>query len=159
MIQKFPPFRSSAYRFRDKHFFRKNGQIGNFSRSHDQKWNFSVRYFFFLWWSPNFVRFALALTVSEISTFFAKLPNRYFFKVTWPSKANHIAVMVYCLHDYMSIYYIPCGSSISWRPLTSLPPLPLLFSTKSIYATRWECVIELNWINICISNDHPIITF
>ena len=72
MIRKFCLFRSSASCFWDKHFLRKNGRIGSFSRSHDQKLNFSLRYFFFLRWSENFVCFALALPISEISIFSAK---------------------------------------------------------------------------------------
>ena len=69
VIPQFHPFRSSAYRFRDKHFFTQNGQNHSFSRSHDPKWNFPVRYFFFRRWSQNFVRFALALTVFESALF------------------------------------------------------------------------------------------
>ena len=63
---------SSAYRFEDKHFFCKKGRIGSISWSHDRKCNFYRQILFFLRWSPNFFRFALALTVSEINTFSTK---------------------------------------------------------------------------------------
>ena len=49
----------------------------------------------------------------------------------------------------MQNFYIACGFWDSWRP--PLPPLPLPlplpppFLTKTIYASRWECVI-----NVCV---------
>ena len=40
----------------------------------------------------------------------------------------------------MQNFYIACGYWARWRPPAPEPP----FYTKTIYASRWECVIKLN---------------
>ena len=60
-----------------------------------QKIKFFRQILFFLLWSQNFFCFALALTVSKISLFFAKLPNQHFFKVTWPFFENNKMILIF----------------------------------------------------------------
>ena len=61
MIPKCCLFCSSSYNFRDKPFCHKNVRICIFF-SHDQKWKFSTKNIFFLWWSQNCFCFALAFS-------------------------------------------------------------------------------------------------
>ena len=86
VILKFRPFHSSAYRFQDKHISAKTTKSEMFSFkyffflgwSHDQKWNF-LSNTFFPWVIPKFRCFAPVLTVSEITLFPKKGPNRHCF--------------------------------------------------------------------------------
>ena len=62
----------------------KNAESVVFSMSHDQKPKLSVKYIYFLRWTQNFVRFALAFTFSQRRPFAPKTQYQHFFKVTWP---------------------------------------------------------------------------
>ena len=84
VIPKFGLFRSSADRFWDKHFSAKTAESALFQKSHDKKWNYFVRYIFFL--GDSYGSWVI-LMVYEISTFTKKknefLTSNSFVFVGW----------------------------------------------------------------------------
>ena len=90
VIPKSSTFCSISYRFQDTTFLRKKCRIGTFFKDVQvtKNENFLSNTFFFRLWSQNFVRFALARSVSEIRPFSAKIQNLHFFSTLHHQKGK-----------------------------------------------------------------------